>query len=130
MLTVEADIFADGHDRLAAVVKYRSHADARTGREVPMRLVDNDRWAGNLPLTRNARYRYTIEAWRDVFASWRIEVSKKHDAGVPVGLELIEGRALIARTAEPRQGDDAERLRALLSPAGGAARTITAGSWP
>ena len=67
-----------------------------------------------LPLTRNARYRYTVEAWRDVFASWRIEVSKKHDAGVPVGLELIEGRKLLARTAEAASGEDAERLRGLL----------------
>lgn len=113
MLTVEADIFVDGHDRLAAVVKYRAHADKEWS-EVPMRLVDNDRWAGSLPLTRNARYRYTVEAWRDVFASWRIEVSKKHDAGVPVGLELIEGRKLLARTAEAASGEDAERLRGLL----------------
>ena len=114
MLTVEADIFVDGHDRLAAVVKYRAHADTDWS-EVPMRLVDNDRWAGSLPLTRNARYRYTVEAWRDVFASWRLEVSKKHDAGVPIALELIEGRRLLARTAEAAAGEDAERLRGLLA---------------
>ncbi len=114
VLTVEADIVVDGHDRLAAVVKFRSDAD-REWSEAPMRLVDNDRWAGSLPLTRNGRYRYTIEAWRDVFASWRIEVGKKHDAGVPVGLELIEGRALLARTCDAARGADAEQLRALLA---------------
>ena len=60
VLTVEADIFADGHDRLAAVVKYRSLADAEWS-EVPMRLVDNDRWAGDLPLTRNTA---TVTRWK------------------------------------------------------------------
>ena len=114
ILTVEADILADGHDRLAAVVRYRFAADEEWS-EAPMRLVDNDRWAGSLPLTRNGRYHYTIDAWRDLFASWRIEVGKKHDAGVPVGLELIEGRTLLARTAETATGADGERLRALLS---------------
>src|SRR5690606_33941570 len=77
VLTVEADIFGDSHELLAGVVKYRSSADGRWS-EVAMRLVDNDRWAGDLPLTRNIRYRYTVEAWRDLFESWRVEVGKKH----------------------------------------------------
>ena len=66
VLTVEADIFVDGHDKLAAVVKYRSPGRA-DWREVPMRFVDNDRWAGSFPLTRNTRYVYTVEAWRDLY---------------------------------------------------------------
>ena len=48
VLTVEADIFVDGHDKLAAVVKYRSQEEP-DWHEVPMRFVDNDRWAGSLP---------------------------------------------------------------------------------
>ena len=59
---------------------YRAQEE-RDWREAPMRFVDNDRWAGCFPLTRNSRYRYTVEAWRDLFASWRAEVTKKHDAG-------------------------------------------------
>ncbi|MFN4088721.1 MAG: maltotransferase domain-containing protein, partial [Alphaproteobacteria bacterium] len=90
-LTVEADIFGDGHERIAASVRYRE-ADRPTWREAPMVHVDNDRWRARLPLTRNARYEYVVQAWRDLFASWREEVSKKRDAGVGVALELIEGR--------------------------------------
>ena len=56
-----------------------------------MAFVDNDRWGGRFPVHRNCRYFYTIEAWRDLFESWRAEVMKKHDAGLDVGLELIEG---------------------------------------
>jgi len=45
-----------------------------------MRLVDNDRWAGEMPLTRNRRHRYTIEAWRDEFGTWRSGLLKKVEA--------------------------------------------------
>ncbi|MDX6748496.1 maltotransferase domain-containing protein [Geminicoccaceae bacterium 1502E] len=114
MLTVEADIFADGHDKLAARVRYRAR-DEREWREAPMRFVDNDRWAGHFPLTRNTRYLYTVEAWRDLFASWRIELAKKHDAGVPITLELGEGLALVKRTAEQAQGEDKAALDALVA---------------
>jgi starch synthase (maltosyl-transferring) len=79
-----------------------------------MRFVDNDRWAGGFPLTGNTRYLYTVEAWRDLFASWRVEVTKKHDANVPIALELIEGRRLVERTAAGADGPDAEALEALL----------------
>src|SRR4051794_28875578 len=109
VLEVEADIFCDGHEKLAAVVKYRQRDD-EAWQEAPMRLVDNDRWAGRFPLTRNTRYLYTVEAWRDLYASWRVEVTKKHDADVPITLELIEGRRLIEKAAEHAKGEDATRL--------------------
>ena len=44
-------------------------------------------------LDRTGRYRYTIEAWTDVFASWRAEIEKKRAAGQDIALELGEGRA-------------------------------------
>ena len=90
-------------------------------REAPMALIDNDRWGGQFPVSRNARYRYTIEAWRDLFESWRAEVMKKHDAGLDVGLELIEGRALLERT-RAGQGRGPERARGAARGARGARR--------
>jgi starch synthase (maltosyl-transferring) len=113
VLEVEADIFVDGHDKLAAVVKYRA-LDEPEWREAPMAFFDNDRWRGSFPLLRNTRYLYTVEAWRDLFASWRVEITKKHDAGLKIDLELIEGRMHIERAAEQAQGADAEALEDLL----------------
>jgi starch synthase (maltosyl-transferring) len=94
LVEVGADIFCDGHDAIAACIRYRA-ADERAWREAPMALVDNDRWAGQFAVPRNTRYLYTIEAWRDLFASWRVEVGKKHAAGLDLALELQEGRRLI-----------------------------------
>jgi starch synthase (maltosyl-transferring) len=96
---VWADIFRDGHDVVAAVLRYRT-ADESGWREVPMRHFDNDRWTGEFVFERNTRYFYTIEAWTDVFASWRQDTVKKIDAGQNVDIDLIEGREILAAAAE------------------------------
>ncbi|HSR73083.1 MAG TPA: maltotransferase domain-containing protein, partial [Kiloniellales bacterium] len=113
VLGVWADIFCDGHDVIAACVKYRPVGE-RDWRETPMRHFDNDRWYGRIPLSRNTRYEYTIEAWRDLFAGWRRDLNKKRDAGQAIGLELTEGRILVERTLEAAQGRDREILESLL----------------
>ncbi|HYZ26498.1 MAG TPA: maltotransferase domain-containing protein, partial [Geminicoccaceae bacterium] len=113
VVEVEADVFCDGHDQIAACLRYRAQ-DEPEWREAPMALVDNDRWAGRFPVLRNCRYFYTIEAWRDQFESWRGEVMKKHDAGLDVALELIEGQTLIETTHAQADGADKEPLAVLL----------------
>ena len=112
LLEVEADIFMDGHDQLAATLLVRP-ADQRAWQAAAMRPIGNDRWAGAFPLTRNGRWTFTIEAWRDAFASWRVEVGKKNDAAVPIALELEEGRRLVERTAEGSEGATKVALDAL-----------------
>ncbi|MEO8510743.1 MAG: alpha-1,4-glucan--maltose-1-phosphate maltosyltransferase [Chloroflexota bacterium] len=102
-LHVAADIFADGHDLLDAALLVRPDG-ASTWSEHPMRPIDDDRWAGDAPLPENRRYRYTIEAWRDVFGHWRDGLLKKLEAGVAVPSELEEGRILL-REAASRASD-------------------------
>jgi starch synthase (maltosyl-transferring) len=66
----------------------------------------------------NTRYVFTVIAWRDLYATWRDEVSKKHAAGVSISLELIEGRNLIEQTLgeSDRQSDaDAGQMVQLLT---------------
>src|SRR5918993_3177779 len=132
ILEVSADIFKDGHDKIAAVVKYRRAADD-DWQEAEMRLVENDRWAGQMLLPDNTRYVYTIEAFPDRWATWQDEVEKKLEAGQDVALELLEGRAIIAEAlpraapddrevleeaiaAIDRQGSQAATVRILLAP--------------
>ncbi|MDP9250740.1 MAG: alpha-1,4-glucan--maltose-1-phosphate maltosyltransferase [Chloroflexota bacterium] len=118
-LLVTADIFAHGHDLLDAVLLLRLET-AREWTEVQMRLVDNDRWSGSVPLVRNARHRYTIEAWRDAIGSWRVELERKVEAGLRVGVELEEGRLLLDAALGRASGADATLLRAALARDGGA----------
>jgi starch synthase (maltosyl-transferring) len=91
---VHADIFREGHDAIAAVLKFRE-GDAAVWRETPMEPYDNDRWRAAFTVERNTRYRYTIEAWPDAFASWRHGTARKREAGQPIDLELREGEALV-----------------------------------
>ncbi len=58
---VEADIFKDGHDLLEAFLLFKKK-ESEAWNQVPMLLVDNDRWQGSFIPTENTRYLYTIEA--------------------------------------------------------------------
>ena len=96
---IEADLICDGHDKLAASVLWREPG-SDTWQDTRMRLLVNDRWTARLPLNRVGILHFIIEAWRDGFASFRDELGKKHAAGVPIVLELQEGRGWLARAAE------------------------------
>jgi starch synthase (maltosyl-transferring) len=123
---VSADIFRDGHDLLRAVVRYRGPDDA-AWREAELRRTDAHlggvRWAGAFAVDRTGRFQYTIEAWTDVFGTWRDELARKvaadqHD----LGGEISEG-ALLLRAAAKGAASDADRsvidhaLRTLDDPA-------------
>jgi starch synthase (maltosyl-transferring) len=97
-VTIEADIIADGHDKLAADVLLRA-ADEAEPIAYPMTPLGNDRWRATVPLTRLGRHGFKIIAWRDDFATFADEVAKKIVAGQKVSLELREGRALVRAAA-------------------------------
>jgi starch synthase (maltosyl-transferring) len=111
-LVVEADIFKDGHDVVAAVLKWRPLAK-RAWRETPMIFVDNDRWRGVCTLYDETIHEYTVEAWTDAFRSWQQEFAKKFEAGIPdLQSEALEGAALVeAAAGRARDRADAARLR-------------------
>ncbi|MEA2510086.1 MAG: hypothetical protein QOG21_2168 [Actinomycetota bacterium] len=90
---VTADIFRDGTQSLAAMLRLEDPSGAIS--EAPMRLVDNDRWSGSFSPVRIGRWRYTIEAWTDRFATWRRDLATKAAAGQVTELDLEEGVLLI-----------------------------------
>ena len=116
LLEVWADIFKEGHDRIAAVVRHRRRDEAEW-HETPMTLVDRglDRWRAAIRLEENARYLYTIEAWPDAYESWREEVEKKREAGQRVAVELLEGRAIVAGALRRARAADRSRIRQALA---------------
>jgi starch synthase (maltosyl-transferring) len=111
-LVVEADIFKDGHDVVAAVLKWRV-IGKRQWRETPMIFVDNDRWRGVCTLYEEVIHEYTVEAWTDTFRSWQREFAKKFEAGISaLRSEALEGAVLVEAAARRARGPaDRERLR-------------------
>jgi starch synthase (maltosyl-transferring) len=110
-VVVSADVFADGHDELGAVLMYRQ-AGQEAWREAPMRFVANDRWQARFLVEALGTYEYTVEGWIDRFATWRRDLIKKAEAGQDVSSELLEGAELI-RDAAARTSDGARELSAL-----------------
>ncbi|MGE3275875.1 MAG: alpha-1,4-glucan--maltose-1-phosphate maltosyltransferase [Vicinamibacterales bacterium] len=107
VVVVEADLFADGHDRIAAVVLHRPAGEADWAVS-PMTLVTNDRWRGSFTCGDVGREEYTVEAWVDHFATWQHDLEKRVAAGQDVRSELLEGAAMV-RAAGRRAATGEER---------------------
>jgi len=98
-VVVRCDAFADGHDSIACVLKYRRE-DAEEWTEVPMRPLVNDRWEAEFRVEALRPYYYTVEAWIDHFKTWQRNLNKRIDAGQDVAAELRIGAELVAAAAD------------------------------
>jgi starch synthase (maltosyl-transferring) len=89
-VVVEADVYADGHDVLAAMLLWRRQGE--TGwRETPMEALPNDRWRASFPAAEEfATYEFTVEGWVDARATWKYGLEKKLAAGQDVSSERLE----------------------------------------
>ena len=108
-MTVEADIFTDGHDALAAALLYRRNSDSHWS-ETLMESLDNDRWRATFEVTEIGAYLYTLQAWVDRFGSWRQGLAKKLQAGQDVAIDLLIGAGLVEETANRAPPTDKKRL--------------------
>jgi starch synthase (maltosyl-transferring) len=110
-VVVEADVFADGHDSIAAVVRHR-HESGGEWTESPMTALVNDRWRGSFSVTRLGLHRFTVEGWIDPYRTWARRLAKRVEAKQDVKLEIEIGARLVDAAAERATGTDATRLKA------------------
>jgi len=108
-LAVQADIFADGHDKLAAAVIFR-HQDDGEDSTVPMVLLNNDRWEARFTVALTGFYTFYVTAWFDPFASFVADYSAKAKAGVAKAADLAEGQALVRAALGADAPVDAQSL--------------------
>jgi starch synthase (maltosyl-transferring) len=133
MFTVNADVIGDGHDVLTADLLWRA-ADEPSWRRMPMRLVENDRWAALVRPDRVGLYWFAVEAWWDQWGTFTHDLHAKVAAGQVVKLEIEEGRQLVEHASRRVCGaasvqlarvlalvDQAAQLDLLMAPETGAA---------
>jgi starch synthase (maltosyl-transferring) len=101
-VAVRANIFADGHDVLVAVIT-DWHVGSDAPRESRMELASpgDDQWTGAFDVAEVGWHTYALVAWVDRYETWRRDLRIKADAGQDVSVELLEG-ALLVREAAAR----------------------------
>jgi starch synthase (maltosyl-transferring) len=111
VVEAEADIFADGHDVISAVL-YHRHQSRKKAAEVRMRPLVNDRWRAEFNVEQLGFYYFTVEGWIDHFLTWHRDLKKRVDAGVTgadlevqvlIGLEMIRAAAARAGARDRRK---------------------------
>jgi starch synthase (maltosyl-transferring) len=112
-IEVSADVFRDGHELIRAIVRVRDPDGQRHDHEL-RRIdahLDGVRWAGSFTVDAPGRWEYTIEAWSDVFGTWRDELSRKVAAGqADLSGELSEGIVLLRSAAEHVRNRESREL--------------------
>jgi starch synthase (maltosyl-transferring) len=122
---VGADILREGHDLLAACIRFRGADDTRW-HEAPMREDVNDRWYGAFPVDAVGPWRYAVMAWTDHYRSWLHGIRRKVDAETSdLELGFADGAVLLERRLErlPRAAKEVlteaiEVMRGDVGPAG------------
>src|SRR5262249_48776886 len=108
-MTVEADIFADGHDALLAVLLYRKEG-ASTWMETAMQPLVNDRWRGTFEVNELGNFYYTLRAWVDRVESRARGSAKKGEGGKAAALDLLAGTELVEQEEKNAAGEDRKSL--------------------
>lgn len=106
---VRVGMFADGHDRLAGVLRHR-HMSEEQWSETPLRPEPNDLWTASFEVLRQGRHLYTVEGWVDPFATWSADTRAKADAGQDVSVELLRAAQLLEAAASRARLPDADLL--------------------
>jgi starch synthase (maltosyl-transferring) len=108
-VVVTVDIYSDGHDTVSAKVLYRRERD-HEWREVPMRLIENDRWKGEFVVEEAGIYLYTVEGWIDHFKTWQRDIKKRYDAGQDLRVELLIGAGYAEEASRRASKEDKKKL--------------------
>ena len=111
---VSVDVFRDGHEKIRAAVRYRA-PDEEDWREIDLTPLDHHlggvRWTARFDVDREGPWQYTVEAWTDLFGTWRDELQRKVNAGQhDLSGELSEGLLHLRSAAERATSEEGRQL--------------------
>ena len=96
---VEADIFTDGHDAIAAsLLAHREGSEEWV--EIPMKALVNDRWTATFRVAEVGRYGFKVQGWVDHFETWHRDLLKRIKAESDVRVDYLIGADLVAEAAD------------------------------
>src|SRR6187397_2592500 len=98
-VTVEADVFSDGHDLVRASVLYR-HESEKKWKSSPMHNSGGDRWTGSFEVQEEGNYFYTIQAWVDHALSWKHSFKRRLEGKEKLDVELLLGAEHLQKIRE------------------------------
>src|ERR1017187_3772366 len=105
LVHVEADIFTDGHDAIAAsLLAHRVGSESWT--EIPMQALVNDRWTAAFRVGEVGRYGFKVQGWVDHFETWRRDLLKRIAADTDAPVDYLIGAELVAAAATRATGAD------------------------
>jgi starch synthase (maltosyl-transferring) len=118
-IAVEADVFADGHEVLAAELLWRP-ADEQEWRRLRMQPLPNDRWRAVFAPERIGRHLFAIEAWWDRHGTLCHDIAIKREAGADIAVEIVEGRHLLEDARLRATGEQGRIIASALDDLAGA----------
>ena len=107
---VEATIFTDGHDALAAAILYKHESD-NVWKSNELEFTNKrDLWIGEFKPSKLGAYHFTIEAWVDRYGTWKHDIQKKFEADQEVTVDLMLGHTIIKQAVRKAKNGDRETL--------------------
>ena len=107
---VEADVFTDGHDSIAAsILVHREGSGEWT--EIPMQPLVNDRWMAAFRVKELGRYGFKVQGWVDHFETWRRDLLKRIKAESDAPVDYLIGADLVDAAGKRASGGDALWLK-------------------
>ena len=111
---VSADIFADGHNEIRAVLLHRKKG-SRKWNETPMRHISNDKWEAEFRPEEMGWYEYTFQGWVDHFKSWQKGVRLKYEANQEIDVEMKIGAGMMEMAREHAGNTEGEKISPWIS---------------
>jgi len=100
-LEVQADVFADGHDKVSAILMFRE-AGTRKWQEARMKDIGGDRYSAGFECVTTGRWEFTIRGFVDHPLSWIYDFRKRLSANdtKELAVQLQVGILLLQKVAK------------------------------